>query len=996
MKKFAFEEPKSIYRGLDLWMVNGKLECDEVARQVREFKDKGLYSVIFRTYDGIISDYPGPDFKKALQTAIDTAKECGIKIMLQAGYMPAAVPNLPREYALRRIKVFKEGEDIEGRKILSWSNGFIFTKDVCPTALNMLDGKAAEYYITNFYEELWKDFSCEYGKTIEGLWVDEPRFENTYLLWEENMEEIFFDKYGYSITENIPSLYFDIKDYKKVRYDYYALLRDLLEKNYYSNVRKWCNQHNLTQNGHLMAEEELWMQISQSVAVMPYYKYFDIPGIDMLNLNHDWYDKPINSNDKASTHHSTRTKWIAPVQCVSMARQMGREHTLCEMYAVTTPSLNFRDMMHMFDRFASCGINHQCIHALFYTIKGFRKRFYPQSFNTYQPFWKDFRKIKDYVAHVSNFVTIGNETHKVLVLHPLETAYGIIRGLTDTNDTNPRRALIDYDEKYFYKLICDLYSSNIPFHFGDLSSIETLGDVDEDSFVIGKMKYKTLVIPHIDTITKKMLSLMKTFGKNGGKIIITGELPERLDGEYLPTLKDEISNIPNVIIPDSKREFISLLKETHCDYTLESTSTTAKTLINHRKDGDYNFFMFHNTDCRKKKTHTLLIKGTHRAFEYNPESNTKKEIYCYTKDMCTYIPFTIHTGSSAFIITEKCDEISCLTPPSTIKTIIPMKDISIERKDKNLLTLELCNYKTEKDQEFSKELHLTERVARMLTEKKYTGRVWMKFTFYAEKTDDLSLVMEESEAHEIVINDRVYNFQSTGYFLDKSMEISDLKDYIVKGKNTIIVSRHTFPNQRKAVSDKMEHLFELFSTPKKVDLERIYIMGDFKVDTINAYPTGSGTVRISSEYTINEEQTLSYPVEFTSMGYPFYAGRMDYKFTFEANDEIFSQNDIVLKIGEYNGCCATVTINGKYAGSIDRDPYELSIKEHLKNGENHITISLCSTIRNMIGPNRVPNGDESGCSLPKWDHPMKDNDMHDDVELIPFGIDDISIILKED
>ena len=145
---------------------------------------------------------------------------------------------------------------------------------------------------------------------------------------------------------------------------------------------------------------------------------------------------------------------------------------------------------------------------------------------------------------------------------------------------------------------------------------------------------------------------------------------------------------------------------------------------------------------------------------------------------------------------------------------------------------------------------------------------------------------------------------------------------------------------------------------------------------------------------IADETYLPYSADF-SEGYPFYSGDMDYIFTFDGNDDIISHKDIVLKIGEYNGCCATVSINGQYAGNIDRDPYELSVKDHIKKGENKITISLCSTIRNMIGPNRYPQGDRSGCSTAKWDLPVNNSDMYDDVELIPFGINNISIILKE-
>lgn len=74
MKKYAFEEPDDVYRGLDLWMINDKLEDDEIIHQVEEFREKGLYSVIFRTYNGLYSDYPGPKFKSKLRVAVDRSK----------------------------------------------------------------------------------------------------------------------------------------------------------------------------------------------------------------------------------------------------------------------------------------------------------------------------------------------------------------------------------------------------------------------------------------------------------------------------------------------------------------------------------------------------------------------------------------------------------------------------------------------------------------------------------------------------------------------------------------------------------------------------------------------------------------------------------------------------------------------------------------------------------------------------------------------------------
>ena len=95
-----FKNPEEIYRGTDFFMLNGKLDHDEIKHQLSEMKDKGVYSFIARTYVGLQSDYPGPQFKSHLKTIIETAKELGMKVFLQAGYMPEYVLDLPEEYSL--------------------------------------------------------------------------------------------------------------------------------------------------------------------------------------------------------------------------------------------------------------------------------------------------------------------------------------------------------------------------------------------------------------------------------------------------------------------------------------------------------------------------------------------------------------------------------------------------------------------------------------------------------------------------------------------------------------------------------------------------------------------------------------------------------------------------------------------------------------------------------------------------------------------------------
>ena len=623
MNQYPFQTPDDRYRGLDLWMVNDQLEDGEIERQVKEFREKGFYSVVFRTYNGLISDYPGPKFKHKVRVAIEAAKKCGLKLTLQAGFMPSAYPALPKEFALHRIVPMPEAELSDEHIVLSRFNGIAFTDQIAAATVNMLDEASVDYYISAAYEEMWSEFADEFGKTVISVWLDEPRFDNRYLTWTPGFDQRFTDRYGYSIREKIPSLYYDIDDYKKIRYDYFTFIRDTMEKNYYSKVRDWCHDHGLSFAGHLMGEEYLSTQISQSVASMPFYKYFDIPGVDMLGSCHDWYDKPQFPLQQKKRRYVERSMRVSAIQCTSVAEQRGKELKLCEMYGVTSPGFVFRDLMHMFDFFAANGINHQCMHALFYSPRGFRKRFYPQSFNVYQPFWKNFKNVKDYVASVSSFISMGKCATDIAILHPLETAYGLFRGLTDPDDPSNREIIDDYDKTY-YRLIAQLYSSQLRLHFADLSTIDDIGSIREDHLCVGKMSYGTLVLADVEVLTSKTFDLISTFAKQGGKVYIKGNIPCRLDGVNSLELKERISSLRGVRIFKSNEDLIRALKgdaRKKWEYVCETDAS--RIVINHRIDGDRHYFFIHNGDCRKAKKGNRRIYKKYRHNIRNSKNNLR-------------------------------------------------------------------------------------------------------------------------------------------------------------------------------------------------------------------------------------------------------------------------------------------------------------------------------------------------------------------------------------
>jgi hypothetical protein len=251
---------------------------------------------------------------------------------------------------------------------------------------------------------MWAEFAEEFGKTAISVWVDEPSYNGKFLPWTPRIEEKFLARFGYELAEKVWMLYFDGEGCETLRYHYRTLMRDLLEENYFKKVQAWCHSHNLMFSGHLMAEDTLASQISRAASCMPYYRYFDIPGMDVLKANMPWVDDPIHTDESGKRMNQW---YITAMQCVSMAHQSGKEHILAEMYGVGGENFTFRNMINMFDSFAACGINHRSVHGIFYTLHGRGKRAYPPHVNYYQPFWAKYKNVTDYCARVSAFISAG-------------------------------------------------------------------------------------------------------------------------------------------------------------------------------------------------------------------------------------------------------------------------------------------------------------------------------------------------------------------------------------------------------------------------------------------------------------------------------------------------------------------------------------------------------------------------------------------------------------
>ncbi len=188
----------------------------------------------------------------------------------------------------------------------------------------------------------------------------------------------------------------------------------------------------------------------------------------------------------------------------------------------------------------------------------------------------------------------------------------------------------------------------------------------------------------------------------------------------------------------------------------------------------------------------------------------------------------------------------------------------------------------------------------------------------------------------------------------------------------------------------------LFETLEGVELEAIYLTGDFAVRGVRSSgPQVPRCVRLEPTFTIAAEGG-SATGELVSEGYPFYAGRLTLSEVVRLRAPGPGER-VVLALPTIDAAAlAHVDVNGARAGTIAWAPYEVDVTQWVREGENEIAVTLVSTLRNLLGPHHRPEGEPDACwgtdftLYPAWAEDPKERQAHwtDDHFFLRLGVPD--------
>ena len=1002
-----FASPGAAYRGKPFWAWNGKLDEAELRRQVRVMKQMGLGGAFMHSRVGLATPYLSEEWFRLTNAVIDECKKQGMEGWLYdedrwpSGAAGGLVTRNPKYRQKRlRLEIDKSGKTPKGSDVIAvfaakmdgdeviearrlkkrhkpskgeatlvfrrclsepsdWYNG--------QTYLDTMSHEAVRRFIKVTHEAYARACGKELGRTVPGIFTDEPNHGATLHAWHidqlktagaetpwtDALPKVFKKRYGYDLLDHLPEIFFDVAGERvsRSRYHFHDCMAFLFVDAFARQIGQWCDKHKLLHTGHILSESPLSANASVCSTAMRFYEHMQAPGIDILT-------KQVRELDTAKA-------------CASVARQCGRRWVLSELYGVTGWEFSFADHKLVGDWQAALGVNLRCQHLSWYTMEGDAKRDYPASILHQSPWWQAYRTVEDYFSRVHVLMTQGEPVRDVLVVHPMESVWVRCRaGWHDAEDVKELDASIQ-------RLRDWLLDADLDFDYGDEEMMSRLAKVRKANgqpiLDVGKARYTTVVVPPLITIRSTTLSVLRRFGRAGGRVLFVGEPPQYVDAE--PSGEAAAMASAFASVPFLARPVVCALEEARTISIVNGRGRQfSPALYQLRRDGSTQYlFVCTRSESKDSGPLTVRLAGGKSVEEWDGHTG-RRFLADYETDadgvsIRTDLP---GCGSRLFVIR---DAPSKLKPLPALKTTrsrrLRPKSWDVLLSEPNVLVLDRAEYRVDggKWQPEAEVLRLDAAVREAAGFIRRGGQrlqPWaappsdkkpvefeLRFAFEVSAVPSgwLALALERPEKFSVEINGQALSTDArNGWWVDKCIETIPLDCSLLRlGANEV---------QLKTVYRELDNL------------ETAFLLGDFGVRL-----AGTAATLIAAPRTLNVGS-------WVKQGMPFYSGSVTYRAPIRYAPA--KGERVAVQLPRYAAACVRILIDGKPAGTIAWPPNEVDVTALLNGRRQELGIEVIASRRNGFGPlHRVP---AAGAPTGPASFVTSGAGWTDEYSLVPYGL----------
>lgn len=919
------------YRPIPFWSWNDNLEPDELVRQIRDMKDKGIGGFFMHARGGLETEYLGEKWFECIKACIDESKKidmnawsydengwpsgfAGMKLLED----PANLENyLSREVCGKFDEkadavYFLDGTTLK-RVFAPCGEGTYVNVTICtnPSVVDILDKDIVKKFINLTHERYLKECGSDFGTFMKGFFTDEPQYYRWDTAYSKVLIPYFKEEYGIDLWDEIGKLFVECDGAYAFRYKYWNALHKFYIESFAKQIYDWCESHGCQLTGHSVEESAMFMQMWCCAGVMDFYEYEHIPGID-------WLGRRI-------------TNELMPKQIGSVCEQLGKKHVLTETFALCGWDVTPTELKRIAEWQYVNGVNLMCTHLSPYSIRGQRKRDYPLHYSEHNSWHEKFRHFNDYFSYLGYLLAESENRVNTLIIHPIKTAYL-------TYDRRNDWASVKELDESFENIIEKYGAKNIPHHYGDENIMKRHASVENGKIKVGKCDYKYVVLPWIKTLDRSTYELIKEFLAQGGNLVMEHGKPEYLEGE--PYAFDDL--VANATMEDILSDL---------EYKVETESDKIRTAY---RTGEFGTFLY-AVNIGESAVDAKITLNSKYPVLYDLQTLETKPLVIKDGKVELHLEF----GGSAIIFESN--------EPYENKESQENQEIDLSGEWKvidstdNSLTIDKARISFD-GENYGKKSYIMS-IFNDLIKKQYVGKIYLKYEFNVREIPER--IYLESERMGIIscsVNGKKIEFNGQGT-LDKSFITADLAGLLKVGVNEILYEIDFYQD---------EHVYFVLSdvTPEKeslknclsynTELESIYVRGDFGVYDDGLKRIDDLVMLTEGEHYIAKANKTLTPENFTVQGYLFFAGKLVIE-----KDIIINKNSSLLNITGRRAI-VEVCVDGKVIKTLMFEN-TLDLFEFADGKTHTVRLTVYASNRNIYGPHHFVHYEPLGVTPYSFD-----------------------------
>ena len=1025
----VFTAPSPAYGPAPLLVFNdeheGEADEGRISRVLEGHKRMGYGGVFLHPRPGLITEYLSPRWFALIRHAVRECRRLGLVPYLYdensypsgfaGGHVPARVPEARSRYV---AAVFGEGPNgvpddrlslhlwdgalpgpaVEGAEIGSRRGWVAFVmRSMQPLAWHgdtaypsLLDPRTTEAFVETTYEAYRRELG-ELWSSVPAVFTDEPHLPaeghgpwsmglhlTPYLLGQ------FRQRRGYDLAEHLRSVFYDVDDYRPVRFDLYDVMHELWVENWALPLERWCEEHGIALTGHYLEHDWPCPYATPGHAHM--LAHMRWPGTDMLETfllkGHDFRD----IQNFYPTGGSREPHGLAYLRQVhSIANQLAKERVVDECWGAGGHDSTPADWARIGRWLVVHGVNLLVPHLSFLTIRGTRKTDHPQTFSDHSPWYEYLRPLNDELSRLCWASNQGRTEQRILVLDPLTTGYCLSKKADclpdDTFAANlgaghnagapPSeeqfvRALESVADlqRTFGDLAQALSDAQADFDLGDEYVIEEFGRVGGGIFAVGQQEYELVVWPEgMTNLRNRTAEMLEEYLAGGG--LLFGVRPDNVtvDGRPSDLLHECERRYPercrwSVTSEDLVHKVVERVPP-----RLRLARPPATGLAHMRRVlPDSELFVVVNSSSEPIDSAFAVETGRRNLYELNPLDGA-----CYTPGTASgegSLTGQLRIEARGATVLWATDEaVTAEAHPPEVRvadTSVPLALREVARTQENVLVLDYCVLEVDGESFDPESVYAAnERLWRLhgmdtngwmaviqyrdqvLARNRTVapdsgGTVYYRFRVSGDlDTAGIRLGVETPELWRVTINGRSVDFSHAERWLDDHIRAAGVGDYLRQGENVVRLEGRPFDVRR--------------------EVHQIYLLGEFSC------------VEAHAGFNLGPSRPLGLG-PWRRYGCPFYDREVSYAFELPQAE---GRGVVALEDEDWGGAIVLIEQEGEAVAQLQEPPYRLVLDA--SRGSN-VTVRIVGLPKNLLGPWHDPEHPRGRAWIPMWYGPNIPNE----------------------